>query len=123
MGSDFPSSAGPESLVRFLTKIYHAIAAPIKIAAMEQPTPIPAMAPLLRPDEPTLLLLLAVSELPIAVGTGESFGALLVLNAVVPVPVDVVDIIELVEEGAARMLAICFPSPSLQQVVLSGPQQ
>ncbi len=114
----FPSSAGPGDLARFRTKIYQAAAAPMTIAAMEQPTAIPTTAPLLRPDElASLLLLLAVSELPFAVGTGELVGVILVLNAVV------VDIVELDEEEAARTLAMCFPSPRLQQVKFCGPQQ
>jgi hypothetical protein len=82
----------------------------MKKAAMKQPTAIPTIASLLRPDElASLLLLVAVSELPFAVGTGELVGVILVLNAVVVVPIDLVDIIELDEEGAVRILAMCFP--------------
>ena len=111
-------------MARFRAKIYHAAAAPMKIAAIEQPTAIPTIAPLLRPDElASLLLLVAVSEVPIAAGTRELVGVILVLDIIVLVPTELVDIIELDEEGAMRILAMCFPSPRLQQVVLSGPQQ
>ena len=90
----------------------------MKIAAMEQPTAIPTIAPLPRPDEfASLLPVVAVSEVPIAVGTGELVRVVLVLEAVVVVPTG------LDEEGAVRILAMRFPSPRLQQVVLSGPQQ
>ena len=110
-GSGFPSSAGPEELARFRAKIYHAAAAPMMIAAMEQPNAIPMIASLLRPDELASLLLLpvAVSEVLIAGRAGELVGAIPVLDAVVVVPIELVDIIELDEEGAVRILAMYSP--------------
>ena len=95
-GSGSPSSAGLEELARFREKIYHATAAPMKIAAMEQPTAIPTIAPLLRPDEvASLVVVVAVSEVPIAVGTGELVGVIFVLDATILVPTELVDVIEL----------------------------
>ncbi len=84
---------------------------------MMQPTTIPAIAPLLIVDELELLLL------PVAVGVVELVETVLLLDIKVVLAVDDVDVTELVEEGAWRMLAICFPSPRSQQVELFGPQQ
>ena len=74
------------------------MAAPIKTAAMEQPTAIPTIAPVLNPDElASLLLLLAVLGGPMAVGTGVLAGVVLVLGVIVVVPAELVNVIELVE--------------------------
>ena len=82
---------------------------------MIQPITIPAIAPLLSPDELVLPLLL-----PVAAREGRAVKRALLLDTEEVVTVDVA---ELVEDAASRILAIWIPSPLSQQVVLLGPQQ
>ena len=74
---------------------------------IEEPTAIPAVAPLLRPDDLSLLPL--VVEALVGVTAGSVGRTVVVLD---------------VEEGmGSKMSTMHAPRPELQQVVLSEPQQ
>ena len=89
---------------------------------MEEPTAIPAIAPLLGPDDFAWLSVLAEGLLG---GMEDRDSTAAVLRAVVlkAAVLDVVAPVELDEAKAVRKTGICRPRFSLQQVVLSGPQQ
>ena len=102
---------------RLRAYIHHAAIPPIIRAARRQPTMIRAIAVLLNLD-PFAIVVLSLEAVELA-----GFVERILLVDCELVDVDVVDVAELVEEGVARMLAICFPCPFSQQVVLLGPQQ
>lgn len=116
------SCTTPEKVGRFRTKknqkMAPAMAPAMATPTREQLTAIPMVAFLSSPDQfPLLGAAVAVPALVVvtgaAVGVGIIFDLIVVLT----------ELVELVERGASRMLAIRTPRPRLQQVVLSGLQQ
>ena len=94
---------------------------------MEAPTPIPTFADELIPEE----LSLTVEFVAICVGNDENprggagvtKDATVDTDVVATVAVEVIDVDDKIEEGAAsRVSAIWTPSPSSQQVVFAPPQ-